>query len=110
MGDKTVAQVLEDAAALIEPDGKWTQGEYALDASGFKTSPVSKARQPVCFCMLGAVKHASGNPREDSKVMNWLHYNLGSRGTWLFNDAEGRTQAEVVAKLRDAAAVARGEA
>jgi arginine/ornithine N-succinyltransferase beta subunit len=91
-----VSQVADDlraAADVLERDG-WTQRNY-VDRGG-------------CRCMIGALAAAT---REDLRTWNtvrvdagrkamrdFLHQNLAS-----WNDAEGRTAAEVTAALREAA-------
>ncbi|MBL3753102.1 hypothetical protein IPW42_26220, partial [Mycobacteroides abscessus subsp. massiliense] len=39
MTTKTDLEVLEDALALIEVDGGWTQGTYSRDVSGDEVRP-----------------------------------------------------------------------
>src|SRR4051812_6319473 len=102
----TVAEVLERAADLIEPEGAWTQGVWARDASGAGDPDVG---QEVCFCAFGAIYKscgyrfgevglaaltAVGDEVDGFRIQEW-------------NDAPNRTQAEVVAKLREAAAISR---
>jgi len=102
----TVAEVLERAADLIEPEGAWTQGAYARDVLGNNLNPDEQwgpSPTAVCRCMYGAVAEVA-RP-------NGYQY-LPPSGSWglpgtEWNDAPERTQAEVVAKLREAAALAR---
>lgn len=107
----TIARVLDKAADLIEPEGAWTQGEYARDAQGIAVRVPNKA---ACFCLYGALNSAAGSaldgpvPREITDLLMKL---LPRRLVpWAWNDERGRTQAEVVAKLREAAAKARESA
>ena len=106
MSDLTVAEVLERAADLIEPEGAWTTDASARNQSGESVS----VRNPdaVCFCALGAIlRFGGGAMNADDYFGNFLQ----DRQNWLaighWNDAPGRTQAEVVPKLREAAAIAR---
>lgn len=101
MADLTVAEVLDRAADLIEPEGKWVQGRYgAWDASfgGY-----------CAFCLYGAV-HEIGGHTDVTRAADGLldALTLGGIGSAIdWNDAPDRTQTEVVANLREAAAKAR---
>lgn len=102
-GIARVADVLERAAALIEPEGAWTQNEYT--------------HQLYAFCQLGAIAHvmaigatkASGTPaaRALSAFLDPTDESAG-RVVARWNDAPERTQAEVVSALRTAATLTRG--
>lgn len=102
----TIADVLDAAADLIEPEGAWTTETVASTADG--NSVLSDNPQAVCFCAMGAIFRCGGDPVGADKFFGgticpgggWGHI-----GPW--NDAPERTQAEVVAKLREAAALAR---
>ena len=97
--EKTVAEVLEAAASLIEPEGRWARGVYEEPKDG-----------ECAFCMVGASLNVLGISYLDQEAPSFGPGILGFK-TWTqameWNDAPGRTQAEVVAKLREAAAVAR---
>lgn len=100
----TVADTLDAAADLLSKPGVWRQDIFY--------------REGDCFCLIGAVREAAGlhsasdvenGPLGDA-IRDVLvgvddEYNL----IYEWNDADGRTQDEVVAKLREAAAKARGE-
>lgn len=107
----TIARVLDKAADLIEPEGAWTQGEYGRNKKG---QPVHARRSAVCFCLYGAINAARRRPL-DTAVVGELFEHL-KRGVpetefpWFWNDTPGRTQAEVVTALREAAAKARESA
>jgi len=103
----SVADVLDRAADLIEPEGAWTQHVFARDGDRRTYWQDSKA---TCRCIRGAVWFVAGSQRLD--VENALEAVLPASGPGLsalvvYNDAPERTQPEVVAKLREAAAVAR---
>lgn len=104
-----IADILNRAADLIEPEGAWTQNAYWRECSGW---PVMSRRHAVCFCALGAIKAIVGQAPSDpdntpaARVLASLIPGSFSVEDW--NDAPERTQAEVVAKLREAAAKARG--
>lgn len=109
----TVADTLNAAADLLSKPGAWTQGAYSRSKNGSTTSDMVAAR-PTCWCILGALaKVTRSNPLDP-----WV----GQRRAALdvlediihddapdWNDYEDREQDEVVAKLREAAAKARGE-
>jgi hypothetical protein len=98
-----VADILEKAADLIEPEGAWTQGAYSSDDLDC-----------TCRCLVGAI--ASALDTDEFGAEKWIVRNRiatrffgREREGWLisWNDSPERTQAEVVAKLREAAAEAR---
>lgn len=119
MGDLTIAEVLERAADLIEPEGAWTQGAFSRDANGDAdaTDDGITAKNPVCWCALGAVaavceEDPAGNiytpssPSLPNAIRKLLNAHIGNYvEDW--NDDPDRTQAEVVQKLREAARLAR---
>ncbi len=90
-----LSEVYDDAALIIEQDG-WTQGT-ARDEQG-------------CVCMYGAIQLAYQNGPHWVTVRHFLAIHLGVGGVpglidW--NDKPGRTKAEVIQALRDAAESAR---
>ncbi|RYG90143.1 MAG: hypothetical protein EON59_00755 [Alphaproteobacteria bacterium] len=106
---KTVAEVLDAAADLIEPEGAWTKGAFARDISGKDTSLFGYRGKAVCWCLLGATQEAAGDD-DDGVADHFFAQFLGAAaqdGLACWNDAPERTQAEVVAKLREAAELAR---
>jgi hypothetical protein len=114
----SAADVLERAAKLIEPEGAWTQGAFSLDETGSHSEDLTAIGPAVCWCVLGAIAEIVGvdpvapwglnNTAVAAKLA--LSRVIEDDNVPMFNDAPGRTQAEVVAKLREAAAKARGEA
>lgn len=105
---KTISEILFAAADLIEPEGKWTQGCSARNAEGNSAS----ATRPdaVCWCAVGAIwcaaeSHTSKLADAATDELEQVLGGLIAVGKW--NDAPERTQAEVVAKLREAAEKAR---
>jgi hypothetical protein len=99
----SIADVLSKAADLIEPEGAWTQHVDARDAAGNQIDHDDV--DAVCWCADGAYMRVGGNWGD----AGWraLQVALGGDGPISWNDAPERTQAEVVAKLREAAALAR---
>lgn len=98
----SVADVLDRAADLIEPEGAWTTHVYEdLGADG----------QPCSFCVAGSVLHALGLSYDDYDIPPGVSPTLLGFETWGevmdWNDRPDRTQAEVVAKLREAATLSR---
>lgn len=109
---ENVADVLDAAADLLEKPGAWTQGASARDRSGNPVLPSSEAA--ICFCAWGAIAKASGDfTAEDRRPLRMLTKPWGKPSTpdviGAWNDAPGRTQKQVVAKLRFSAALARQE-
>lgn len=103
-----VADVLERAADLIEPEGAWAQRDYARDGTGRPVDPCDPSA--VCWCMNGAIAKATG---ETVILAEMLIDRLFipaiplRRAPVSWNDDACRTQAEVVAALREAAKLAR---
>jgi hypothetical protein len=82
-----VAKILTDAADLIDAKG-WTQG---VDRS-----------PDGCYCLRGALNHFDGEDYFAARAA--VAAEIGSRWLAIWNDAEGRTQAEVTTMLRTVAA------
>ena len=100
-----IADVLDKAADLIEPEGAWTQGAEARDANGEELSyPYDDA---VCFCAGGAVWKAGHEWSVAISAWRLFQSTVPYEDGPEWNDEPERTQAEVVAKLREAAAKAR---
>ncbi|MCR5876963.1 hypothetical protein [Phenylobacterium sp. J367] len=107
---KKPSEVLEAAAALIEPEGAWTTGIRARTATGLPIEPVEQ--DAVCWCAVGAVERVSPQYAYTPyahPALRWVRrvIRLDEVGYW--NDRPNRTQAEVVAALRQAAELARAE-
>lgn len=107
----TVSDILERAADLIEPEGRWTQDEFVRNLSGACGDELGPwPRGKLCFCVLGAISRANHDQLVGEMTFAPVVQAMGLKfahelARW--NDAPGRTQAEVVAKLREAAAKAR---
>ena len=90
----TPAEIMDGAANLIEQTG-WTQGALARDVDGW---PIHEDQsRAVCFCATGAISRTRIN-EWDITVLPFLPQPLTK-----WNDAPGRTKAEVLAALRDGA-------
>jgi hypothetical protein len=102
MTDLSAADVLERAADLLSMPGAWTQGESARNRSGEQVPPDSDAA--VCWCLDGAYERVGGQWGD----RGWSALSKVIRsGPISWNDSPRRTQAQVVAKLREAASLAR---
>jgi hypothetical protein len=104
----TPAAILTAAADLIEPEGCWTQGTSYRDGQGRAVDGCDPS-VVVSRCMNGAIGTVSGlDFRLTGPAYSILEGVVG-RDTAFWNDEPGRTQAEVVAALRKAAALAAAE-
>lgn len=107
-----LAVVLNRAADLITPPGAWTQGSYARDAEGCPV-PLDDP-YAECFCVAGAIaRFAKGEDWADGLQIVRRTLNTGRAVPFVsvsgWNDEAGRTQAEAVQLLRDAARLAERE-
>ena len=111
MADLLISEVLDKAADLIEPAGAWGRVLYATNNQGVSVDAIDPS---ACrFCAMGAVYRAA-DVSSFKGVLSVRPARVllaavvgGSIARW--NDAPERTQAEVVSKLREAAALARKE-
>ena len=94
-----VADKLDEARALIEKG--WAQGSYALDEHGFQVDYKDPAA--VCF-FASAALWATGCDLDTRDLFKRV---IGETIIPLWNDAEDRTQAEVIEAFRKAADLAR---
>ena len=102
MTDETRA-VLLAAADLLEPEGAWCQDQMALDARGKPT--IASSPNACRWCASGAIIAVSVRKlqaRLNARVA--IRESLGVASLTEWNDAPERTQDEVVAALRAAAA------
>ena len=104
--------ILLRAADLLAPPGRWMQGWFALDARGlWTTNPrhaVSlSADMALAVAAVGQEQTAlDGAERALARVVAVAGVESDEVQIQGWNDAKGRTQAEVVAALRQAAEVA----
>lgn len=112
MGGASVSEVLAAAADLLEKPGAWTQfggffdpanedANTGRDESGNGVDGASA--DAVCWCIFGAIEKVECGLRLPTTGV--LEQALGKTSQQIvdWNDAPGRTQAEVVTALRDAA-------
>lgn len=103
------ADVLRAARQLLTAPGAWIQKAYARDHEGTSIDENDSQVDATCWCLYGAIRRA-GNFRfqrkaEDSVAGTLLATVLNNDVTG-FNDAPGRTQADVLAALDQALALA----
>ena len=105
-----IAETLEDAARLLEPSDRWTQGAYARYASGCAAAIMSS--NAVAFCAEGAIHQCTGGTSKGWQVHNvfnaFIKRTLDPGGIAEYNDACGRTKTDVVRALYQCAAELRG--
>lgn len=104
--DPRVRAVLLEAADIIEKPGAWIQGDYArIRHTGCSVQATDPRAD--CFCGVGALMHVAAR-------RGWLGQGVLPAASlaagdaagaefFSFNDADGRTAAEVAAVLRKAA-------
>lgn len=86
--------VLKAARELISTPERWVQGPFAVDRQGLSVSPLSP--DACAFCAIGATWRIAGTGDADSGADRELDITLGGQLANGFNDAEGRTHAEVL--------------
>ena len=97
----TAMDVLSAARELVAKEGGWTQRHYARGADG--TYADFNHKKAVCFCTLGALYRVGlPEPSALNDAESLLLKAAGVENIVVWNDAPGRTQADVVA-LFDAA-------
>lgn len=100
----TTVEQLRAARALVERG--WCQGVLARNKNGKKCGHRSK--HAVCFCALGAL-YRGGLEYWSDRFLHDAAEKLGAVNPVCFNDAPGRTQAEVLALFDEAIALATQE-
>lgn len=107
MEQLSVADVLDRAADLIEPEGAWSNDAVALRSSGAPT--YAQDPKATCFCALGAIWRLTDRGSLHRREVEDAAKLVMEGSVAVFNDAPGRSQSEVVAKLREAATLARAQ-
>lgn len=87
-------RILDDAKALIEKG--WHQGYYARDEHGERRQPTDE--HAVAFCAIGALERAGNDMpiAAEALAKQALRYAVPGQDVVGFNDAPGRTKAEVL--------------
>jgi hypothetical protein len=102
MTDKSTLEILKASRALITPEGAWTQ--YS-SARNIRRIPVDfYSEKAVCFCASGAIRRSLNMTKYGERLPSSLDFFIEMVGgsISLFNDAPGRTQAEVLVKFDEA--------
>lgn len=97
MKEEELHRIYAKAADWLEAHD-WCQRDLARDADG-KRLGSGNISEAVCACMAGAVYAVGGNMVDVLKLGDIAE--IEGPGEW--NDVPGRTKAEVIAKLREAA-------
>jgi len=105
-----IADVLDRAADRIERDGWWQGGYYQGSAEEIATTPLRIALRVTSrpCCAIAAVMAEAPSRHMSHLAERALERFLGVPLVTVWNDAPERTQAEVVAAIRGAAAQERG--
>lgn len=107
-------EVLTKAKELLSDPARWTQGEWSRDAKGLP-STYRDAGPPVCWCLRGAITRVAGgfdNSGGAEEIVEEAfrgapHPGQGERMLFVeWQDAKGRTHAEVMALLDNSIALA----
>ena len=86
---------------------EWTQGSYAKTVNGTNVSPLDP--DATCWCVIGAIRHLYP-PRSTAEIYNddvckniWPRFTnvITNMSLAQWNDAPGRTKAEVISLLKD---------
>ncbi len=85
-------------AELLEKPEAWTQGASAKNSDGMRTGV--SAESAVCWCVLGAIWKCYVYDSLSEKMRDKLAELVGD--IVKFNDAPGRTHAEVLEAVRKA--------
>lgn len=103
------SEVLLAARELIATPEKWTCGNYAKTSAGVAVSEDDDLA--IAWCAMGAIRHEAPDREAIMSARHVLERVLPSRSSTVadWNDAPGRTHAEVIEALTKAAALAAAE-
>ena len=87
--------VFARAATRIEKG--WCQKNYAVNANGDPTKPLSEDAEK--WCLVGALKREGANCAEMAAAFDVLNETMITPALVVWNDTAGRTQREVVDML-----------
>lgn len=99
----SVVDVLRRARALITPEGAWTRKCLARTVKGYPIGPLCGGA--VRWCIEGACQRASDTELGWLRAIKTIETTVGTTA-YGFNDAAGRTHAEVIAAFDRAIALA----
>jgi hypothetical protein len=103
-----IADVLDKAADLIEPEGRWCRDPFALDSAGTELL-YGGHPDAQCWCALGAIEHVTGRVDQCGEDMEAAYTTVadfvGEFELMRINFDAGQLGA--VSRLREAAAEAR---
>lgn len=101
------SEILHAAANLLKNPGAWTQKSDARDAHGYEVRVSSP--KATCWCAFGAIVKVIANPYDeiDTQVAAFLRQATGIWSITSWNDAEGRTQEQVIAAFLKAEQLAK---
>jgi len=102
----TTLEILVKARELIAEPERWTQGAFARDEHGFSRYVCPGEFDYTCYCASGALRAAGGYTTHPA--YNAIH--TGGPAVCVWNDAPGRTHAEVLAAFDAAIATERAKA
>jgi hypothetical protein len=98
-----LAGIYERAAEWLEGH-EWIQGENFLTTDGKRHSfAVPDPEDCAGACAEGALRICGG----DRGAIHRMNKYVGDQTLFIWNDKKGRTKAEVIAKLKEAASAAR---
>lgn len=101
------SEILRKAADRLEPEGRWCQGELAMDSKGRGLMNAKNA--DACRWCMGGAMIAEGSSMGLCAEDEYLDRAIGCEHYVDWNDDPARTQPEVVAALRKAAELAEAE-
>lgn len=101
----TALKILQGVRELLSDEKRWTRGSYARDRLGRTTHSTSESA--VCWCLIGALGKITNHERGARSAERALERVARRRGREFpaeWQDADGRTHAEVLALLDEAIA------
>lgn len=97
----TTLEILKAARKLLSKSEQWTQGHAARSRQGRPVSYMDA--DAVCFCSWGAIGHESPTTADRDETVQALGYSpYHTPQLFDWNDAPGRTHAEVLARFDEA--------
>lgn len=99
--NKRAAELLHRAADRLEQPNAWCQKAMAMDGNAFAVAP--RQTEACQWCSMGAITAETLDAYGVYRAEKALAKAIGTPLIACWNDAETRTQAEVVAAFRSAA-------